>query len=420
MRVLHVIPAVAPRYGGPSTAVYGMCRSLRNVGVDAWVATTDADGERRLAVPLEEVADHRGVPTIYFRRQFHEGFKFSLSLSRWLKRHCGEFDVLHVHAVYSHACLAAATAARARGVPYLIRPLGSLTPWASGRRGATKRALWHIGVRKMLRDAAAIHYTSRLEQRLSESQYQLENGIVVPLGVQASIGSGEPPELSPLLRDSPYVLALGRLHPVKGLERLIEVFLNVTESEPLKGWRLVIGGEGDPAYTASLREQVERRSAGGRVVFLGWLSGSRKEETLRGAAFLALPSQQENFGVAAVEAMCRGVPVLVSDQVGLADEIAAAGAGWVTPLDQEAMSAQLREAMTSSAGRARRGHAAIALTNSRFTWERVAGQLCLAYRSVLRGSTVTDAIGAQTAGDESSNQLEGVGDISLRGARCAQ
>src|SRR5581483_6875524 len=122
LRVLHVIAAVAPRYGGPSTAVVGMCRALRGVGVETLVATTDADGSDRLPVPLGTVIAFGGVPAIFFRRQWSEALKYSRPLGRWLEGHVGAFDLVHVHGVFSHACLAAARSAARRGIPYLVRP----------------------------------------------------------------------------------------------------------------------------------------------------------------------------------------------------------------------------------------------------------------------------------------------------------
>src|SRR5687767_13054824 len=105
--VLHVIPAVAPRYGGPSQAVVGMARALPRHGVRVLIATTDADARGKLSVPLGVRVDWQGVPAIVFPRQFSEAFKYSGPLGRWLRGHVTDFAVVHIHAVFSHACLAA-------------------------------------------------------------------------------------------------------------------------------------------------------------------------------------------------------------------------------------------------------------------------------------------------------------------------
>src|SRR5438045_9411043 len=117
MRVLHVIPGVAARYGGPSQAVFEMCWALGEQGVDALVVTTDADGPGRLKVERARPITHRGVPTIFFSRQLSEAFKYSHPLAVWLTRKVGRFDVVHIHAIFSHSSLAAARACRRHGIP---------------------------------------------------------------------------------------------------------------------------------------------------------------------------------------------------------------------------------------------------------------------------------------------------------------
>ena len=108
MHALHVIPSIAPRYGGPSSAVVGMSNALQHAGVAVQIATTDADGPTRLRVPHGTSVEWAGVPTVFFPRQWSESFKYSRPLAGWLMDHVAGFDVVHIHAVFSHACLAAA------------------------------------------------------------------------------------------------------------------------------------------------------------------------------------------------------------------------------------------------------------------------------------------------------------------------
>src|SRR5262249_18322773 len=147
----------------------------------------------------------------------------------------------------------------------------------------------------------------------------------------------------------PYVLVLSRLHPKKRIVVLIEAFKALS----LADWRLVIAGDGQRDYVAALKEKA---AGAGNIVFAGWVDGEEKDALLRGAALLALPSQQENFGLCVMEAMSRGVPVLISPQVNLAEEIAAAGAGWVVELDQ--LSHGLERILGEGRERERRGKAA--------------------------------------------------------------
>jgi glycosyltransferase involved in cell wall biosynthesis len=377
-RVLHVIPAVAAHYGGPSRAVLGMCRALNERGLDTVIATTDADGEGYLAVELGTPVSFNGISTVFFRRQWSERFKYSRPMATWLDRHVHEFDAVHIHAVFSHACLAAGRACRKHGVPYIVRPLGSLDPWSLRQRRFGKWLLLRVAAARMLRGATFVHYTTNEERRLAEAGLRLGRGAVVPLGVD--------PELLDETRlesrgEAPYVLALGRVHEKKGLELLIDAFLEVAHPRELRTWRLVIAGDGEPRYVARLRALASRNGGGERVVFSGWLEGQARVTALRRAALVASPSHQENFGLSVVEALACGVPVLVSPQVNLAAEIEAAGAGWVAPLDRAALVASLRDAMRDGDERTRRGRAGRDLVCLRFTWSAVGEQLLAVYRT---------------------------------------
>ncbi len=330
MNVLHVIPAVAHRYGGPSQAVLGMCSALLARDVSVLIVTTDADGKERLPVVLGRPVSHQGVPAIFFHRQCNEAFKYSWPMAHWMDAHVAEFDVVHIHAVFSHASLAAAAASRRHGVKYVVRPLGSLDPWSMRQKRLQKRLLWHLGVNRMLIEAAAIHYTTAEEQRLAETSLGLGRGVVIPLGVSEELlacsASVEPvTKRCAQLDGCPYVLVLGRLHPKKGLELLLRAFGELSASAEFRDWRLLVAGDGEKDYVASLKRQARNRGGCERVVFAGWVSGKEKTSALRGAALVIMPSRQENFGLTAVEAMACGVPVLVSPHVNLAEEIRGPG-----------------------------------------------------------------------------------------------
>lgn len=408
MKVLHVIPAVAPRYGGPSRAVLDMCRGLLAEGVDVLLVTTDADGPGRLQVTPGATVAYEGTPTRFFPRQVSESFKFSMPLSRWLHRHASGFDAVHIHAVYSHSSLAAARACRRHGVPYVLRPLGSLDPWSLSQKAIRKRVLWHLGVRLMLQRAAAIHYTTAAEQRLAEQRVGPTKGVVIPLGVDPGALAAGPTALAgfrtrhPALGERPYVLVLSRLHPKKQIALFLDAFLDVTRRDGLDRWRLVVAGDGDPSYVSTLRRRVAERG-GGRVLFTGWLDGADKQAALSGASLLALPSRQENFGLAVLEALAVGVPVLVSTHVNLADEIERAKAGWVVPLEHDAMTAALRTALRDEAERAARGRAARACA-ALYAWPAITRQLRSLYASLRTDMQDGGAPAARVAGGKSLAQ----------------
>jgi glycosyltransferase involved in cell wall biosynthesis len=378
LKILHVSPAIAPRYGGPSVVALATCRALAAAGHDVQIVTTDADGAGRLDVPhgIPQIVD--GVTVTFFRRTMHEGVKWSPALSRWLRAHVSAFDVVDVHAVFSHSSVAAGRACVRAGVPYVVRPHGALDPWSLRRKRGLKAVLFACGVRRLLARASRVQYTTAEEQRLAERRLSwLPPGAVVPLGVdEAAIptGPGRP-------ADPPYVLVLSRLEPKKGLELLIDAFHAVAVG-PRAAWRLVIAGSGDAAYVGELVRRANAGPAAGRVTFPGWVSGSAKAALIGGAAVFASPSLQENFGLSVAEAMAAAVPVLVTPGVNLAPDIETAGAGWVIARDAAAFSRGLASALDDGPGRLERGAAARRLAR-RFRWDASAEAVVSLYMSVV-------------------------------------
>jgi glycosyltransferase involved in cell wall biosynthesis len=435
MRVLHVIPSVSERSGGPGQAIVPMCRALQEQGIDVTLATTDAGmggrrqkaGGRRQEAELRDsqsagslplalgplsithhlslITHHwKDVPTIFFPSQWGESFKYSRPFAKWLDKHVADFDVVHIHAVFNHACIAAARACRKRGVPYIVRPLGTLDSWSMKQKPLRKKVFWHAGIETMLTNAAAIQYTAKGEQQAVEESLKLNHGVVVPLGVESSRAdpaksSGAFMSESLGLAEHPYVLVLSRLHPKKALEVLVDAFLSLLKRKEFQAWRLVLAGEGPRNYVAGLKQTVEAHNAGDMVLFPGWLDGDKKSAALRHASLLALTSYHENFGLCVMESLAYGVPVLISPSVNLAPEIEAAGAGWIAPVERGSLETALAEALSSEEERSRRGNAGLELANH-FTWERIASQLISLYDSVL-----SRALTAQVPGEDRRARL---------------
>ena len=377
MRVLHVIPSVAERSGGPATAIVPMCRALMNERIEVLLIATDA------GLKEQEVSEYKGVPALLFPAEFGESFKYSRPLASWLTSNVRQFDVVHVHAVFNHSSVAAARACRRAGVPYVLRPLGTLDAWSLTQKSLRKRVFWHVLGRKMLQGAAAVHYTSEAEKLSTERLTGLNHGRVVPLGIEITSATSKETLVRyfPSLAHDPYVLVLSRLHPKKGLDVLIDVFRRLVETPQFCDWRLVIAGDGPPEYVRKLKDLAGSHP---RLLFTGWVDGERKNALLGCASLLALPSHQENFGLCVMEALSQSVPVLVSPGVNLAPEIVTANAGWIAAIDKEALTAKLAEALSDKAELAKRGRAGQQMSRQ-YSWENAAKQLVQLYREMANG-----------------------------------
>lgn len=380
MRILHVIPSISERSGGPAHAIFPMCRALQARGVNVSIATTN-DG-----IPNGSNTPHSNdVATHIFPVTVNHSFKYSRPLTSWLNSNVKLYDAVHIHAVFNHACVAAAQACQKQGVPYVVRPLGTLDPWSMQQNALRKKLFWHLIGRKMLDQASVIHYTAQGELRATESSLNLSRGCVIPLGLELNDTLSEQLDITSLTGDhtcKPYVLVLSRLHPKKGLDVLINAFLNLTNKPSYSNWRLLLAGDGEVSYVNQLQQQVATRNGkADSVVFLGWLSGTEKQAVLKHAALLALPSYQENFGLCVIEALANGVPVLVSPQVNLSEDIQTASAGWVSKVNPADLEECLAQALSDQDERVRRGNAGKEFSQQ-FRWSKIAEDLEQLYSTI--------------------------------------
>ncbi len=386
MKVLHVIPAIALRYGGPSQAVIEMCRALQHAGIEVELCTTDADGDGRLPVELDKPSLYGGVRTYFFRRDRSEAYKFSRSLARWLDENVARYDIVHIHAVFNHSTQAAARACRQHHIPYIVRPLGTLEPWSMQQKRPRKVMAWHLLFRRILRQAVAVHYTTEQERELTEHSLNLRKGIVIPNGVDEALLAVQPTgkfrNEHAIPAAAPIILSLSRVHPKKGINLLLEAFLELRAQGKLATCHLVIAGDGEPQYVERLRKIARGTAFEAAIHWVGWLEGAAKSAALAEANLFALSSFQENFGIAVVEAMACGTPVLLSRQVGLAPEVLAAGAGWVINLDADGLRNGLAEATSSPAELSARSVAARTLARECFTWPGIADKWVVQYKKI--------------------------------------
>ena len=345
MKILHIIPSLSPKHGGPSFALPLIARSLREAGVQMDVTTTDDDGpDDRLSVPLGQPVERDGARYFYFRKQT-EFYKFSWPFRRWLSREVCNYDLVHIHALFSYTSVCAARIARRQRVPYIVRPLGVLNQWGmANRRPFLKRLSFRFIEQPILHHAAAIHYTSEQERIEAEIAGATARPFVIPLGLDlAPFQTLASPERFlrrwPQTAGREIVLFLSRLDPKKGMDLLIDAFAELKQRRT--NALLVIAGDGEVGFVRHLRERAEKRGIASDVMWTGFLDGGDKLSALAAAKAFVLPSYSENFGIAAVEALAAGVPVIVTKGVGIAGEIQRADAGIVVPGN----SAKLAEAM---------------------------------------------------------------------------
>jgi glycosyltransferase involved in cell wall biosynthesis len=327
MRILHVVPSISPRRGGPSAVVPTVAAALADRGHDVVVASTDDDGPEHRASPTP--LPHKAVTYRIFPRQ-SRFYTFSWPMTRWLMREASRFQVVHVHAVFSYPSSAAAFAAHRQRVPFILRPLGTLGTYGmKQRRRRLKSLSWQVIEHRMVSSAAIVQCTSELEADEVRALAPNARCIVIPNPVPPPTSSWDGSGFlaaHPELKRCAIILYLGRIDPKKGLEVLVDATADIARSGA--AW-VVIAGEGEARYVASLRDRARRLGHADRIIWTGFVEGDRRWEALGAATVSVLPSHAENFGVSVVEAMLIGRPVIVSERVGIHTEVASAGAGIV-------------------------------------------------------------------------------------------
>jgi glycosyltransferase involved in cell wall biosynthesis len=386
MKILHVIANLDPGYGGPTKACPEMARAVAQLGHQVSIYTTNQAGPGELDVPLDRPVYREGVEIRYFPIQTPRFWRFSLPLARALRRKIPAYDLVHIHSLYLFHSLVAGHYCRRYNIPYLVRPHGTLDPFIYRRHRWRKRLMEYAFENCNIRQAAALHFTTAEEAKLAAPFTFQTPGIVVPLGIDLDEFAGlpEPGRFRaryPEIGEKHIILFFGRVNFKKGLDILAKAFGSVARRR--RDVHLVIAGPDNEGWGGRVRTWLSEQGALDRTTFTGMLLGPEKLAVLRDASLFVLPSYSENFGMAVIEAMGAGLPVVISDQVNIWREVKAHQAGRVIPCDAAALADQLLdllnhpEAATAMAQRAR------TLVQDRYQWIRVGQSLAEAYAQII-------------------------------------
>lgn len=338
MKILHIIPAYFPahRYGGPIQSVHELNKGLVKLGIDVTVYTTNIDGGGVVNMPTKKECVLDGVKVFYFPITWRP-WVYSLSLQGAVKRNIKNFDIIHITSVFLSVSTLGAYYARKHEIPYIISPRGSLMKEPLKGKNilkTLKKKLYITMIEKRnMEQASAIHFTVRNEEpeyKANKLQYKksfiIQNGIALNKEKE-EVAKGVFRKKYNIADSEKIVLFLGRLHWIKGLDTLIPAFADVIKRG--KGGYLVLVGGDDEGYREKLEEWIKEYNIGNKVVFTGMLLGKDKIAAIRDSAILVLPSYSESFGMAAVEAMDMGIPVILTKNVGIASDVERVGAGLV-------------------------------------------------------------------------------------------
>lgn len=331
LHILHVIGSLSPAAGGPPEAV----RQL----VDAYIEVGDGIELVSLDKPGESYLKGIACPVHALGQSFLGKYGFSPKLWRWLQSNVNRFDAIVMNGIWTFPGVAVRFNARRAQKPYGIFTHGMLDPWFNRKyplKHLKKLLYWPVQ-HAVLRDAEAVFFTAEAERDLAKTSFRPSNwrSVVVPYGINDPDRRGgdvaEQVEAFyrrfPELRGRRYLLFLGRIHEKKGCDLLIQAFARTAAAVP--ELHLVIAGPDQDGMQAKLRHLAETLGIAARVHWPGLIVGDIKWGAIRASDAFVLPSHQENFGVAVVESLAAGRPVLISNQVNIWPEIEGDGVGLV-------------------------------------------------------------------------------------------
>jgi glycosyltransferase involved in cell wall biosynthesis len=265
-----------------------------------------------------------------------------------------------------------------------------MDPYIFRRHRWRKELLERLYERRNFRHAAAIHFTTQEEMELARAALHFSKGIVIPLGLwvedyRRPQTEGTFRRLFPEVGQRRIILFLSRLNFKKGLDLLIPAVGKLSRRRD--DIHLVVAGPEEDGFGKNVLSWISQSGSTGKVTLTGMLQGGAKLAVLQDAEMLVLPSYSENFGVAVVEAMACGLPVVISDKVNIWREVESAKAGLVTACDPTEIARAIEVLLDDPQDGRKMGRNGRKLVKNQYSWRRVAKLLEDVYRELLAEGT---------------------------------
>lgn len=382
MRILNVTETYAPflEFGGPPVKVRALSEGLAQRGHQVTVLTADWGLEKRMQAQEEKITAERspfgwrrnenGVQAIYVPTWLrYRTVSWNPAIKRYCRARLQNFDVVHIFGLYDLLGPAVAAASRKRNLPYVLEPIGMFVPIV--RNLWLKRMYHAVWGRQLLEGASAVIATSEQEAEelvaggLPRTRVVLRrNGVEVPTSWPERGTFRKAHGISP---DEKLVLFLGRLSAKKSPDLLLQAFGELSGRSTGIPMKLVFAGPDEGGVRAELDQMATQLGVQTKVQFAGPIFGEAKWAAYRDADVFVLPSQNENFGNTAAEAVAAGTPVIVTEQCGIAPLLADA-AGLVVRHDAAALSSALARVLSEAELHARLAAGCAGVT-ARLGWD---------------------------------------------------
>jgi glycosyltransferase involved in cell wall biosynthesis len=336
LKVLQICAAYKPAYiyGGPTMSVSMLSENLVKAGIPIEVYATTANGKEELPVTAGSPVKVDGVTVTYFKRTTKDHSHYSPALFSQLNKEAKSFSLVHIHAWWNLVSIFSCFIALKQGVPVLLSPRGTLSPYSFKNKSIGVKWLIHQFAGKQLLKKCHVHTTSQRESDAITKLFHPKSITVLPNFVKLAPQKVYPErEAGPLLK----LLFFSRIEEKKGLDLLLSALPLVTTP-----YTLTIAGDGDNSYIESLKAIAANLHLEEKINWIGF-QNENKFDLLQEHDLFVLPSHDENFGNVVIESLAVGTPVLISEQVGLVDYVQQNKLGWVCPTNAASISQQIND-----------------------------------------------------------------------------
>ncbi len=378
LKLLHIVTSANPASGGPIEGVkqLGAVNSRAGHSIDV-ACLTDPGAEVQANFPLK----------LHSFKKSYLSYCYCPDAVGWLRKNRDEYDAVIVNGMWQYNSVVAWRGLKGSNIPYFVYPHGMLDPWfarAYPLKHLKKYLYWWFLQERVVRGAKALLFTCEEERRLARKSFSPYRCKEVVVNYGTSNPKGDPAaqrekfyQRCPEARGKRMLLFLSRIHEKKGCDMLVNSFAELLQKSPsCEPWHLVMAGPDQTGLVPSLKAIAEGFGISDRISWPGMLKDDDKWGAFHACEAFVLPSHQENFGIAVVEAMACKAPVLISKQVNIWREIEEDGAGLVESDDQHGTNRLLtRWAALPPERRQRMGETAQVTFLERFEIHRAASNM---------------------------------------------
>ena len=392
MRILIAVGSMHPSQGGPPVVVAGHAAAMASRGHDITIVTLTLAGQKEETVAAWPQLEHQRIKLLQFDRDSPAAIGSSKSLNKFLT-HCDEkFDIAHIHGVWEQCLASVGKFAKRNSIPYVIAPHGMLDHYSMARSRTKKWiARYVFGTQAMLRNAAAAQFGTEDESAEAASlnhpwkPFIIRNGVPEEIFTQPKTSLDVISLFPQLAGADPLFVFYSRMHHKKGIDILLEA-ISRTAGEFPRAKYLIAALAQDQQYENTIRDRASKEDVAKSVVVTTELTGSRGAGILQLADVFVLPSRQEGFSMAILEAMANGLPLLISDMCHM-QFVTDIKAGFVSDISVDQFSAALRQMLElSKDGRKQLGQNGRQWIQQNCTWKSIAQQLEEMYVSLIEAA----------------------------------